>query len=736
MKKYNSICVRLLAFLMIFIMIVASFVGCSKNESKTNTYRSVKGAVLPSQQISANEDYELLWDSDGKAIIFKSLKTGKYWSDILYDSFKEGSLSANGNSPISITVTNTKTLKWETVTSYSQLESNGNVVCRKIDNGLRVTYFFDNYKIAVPVDYILEKDNLTVNIDSSKILEDGTDYKLISVTVLPKFCSVKNDANNGKLFIPSGTGALMDTTENPAGVREYVGEVYGMDSARRNPDNYTDYADIKLPVFGAYGNDTGIMGIIDKCASACEITASAGNDRLGYSSVGTVFYVRGYDRFPYTYHGKYKGVTSRATEDISGDVFSVKYFPLQDENANYIGIAEKYRNYLEENFKLEKVAENSSCYSVTMLGGTNITKSFFGIPYKKLIPLTTFEQATDILENLKDKFNTLPYVRMQGYGDNGIREGSIAGGKKYPSIYGSKKDIKNFIDKYSDAKLYFDFDIVNFSKSNNGFSINSDSAKTAISYKAEHTPVDPLRNNDENNIYYTVSRDKLNDSLKFAIEKSKRYNIDYVSFSTLGYNAYSDTKYIAKSKIETDIINLINKAQSEKKSVAVSNANVYAAISADVIFDVSMDNGKWDSLDEEIPFYQMVFHSYKPMYTQAVNLEENIDAAIAKAVAYGMGVGFDVTYNYESKSDDLSEYRLYGTMYSDVVEQVETLLINSGYDKIYSQVKDLKIINYETYTNGLSKTTFEGGKTIYVNHTNATIDSPVGSLKGYEFSIE
>ncbi len=734
MNRCKNSSPRLLVFMLILCMVAVTFTGCGEKET-SNAYRSVNGAVMDSGVIALNDNYELQWNKDGKATVFKSLKNGKYWSDILYDAFLEGSISANGNSPISITVANTKTLKWDTVTSYSQMESGGNILCKKLENGIRVTYFFDTYKIAIPVDYTLEEDSLNIAVDSSKILEDGTDYKLVSISVAPKFCSVKNDVKGGSLFVPSGSGAVMYAKEDANGTREYVGEVYGRDASRRNPLDLTDWEDIRLPVFGAYGGKTGIMGIIKDGAASCEIKAEAGNARLGYSSVGAVFYVRGYDEFSYTYHGKYKGITTRVTTDMSGQKFSVSYYPLYGDDANFNGIAKKYRNYLIEKGELKETTQSGSAYSVTMLGGTNTTTSIFGIPKKKLVALTTFSQAKEIVADLNKNIGTMPYVRMMAYGDNGIRVGSIAGGKKYPSVYGNSDDIKELNELCKDTGLFFDNDIVYFAKSGSGFSLNFDVAKTAISYKAEHYPVSALRVKDNKNVYYTVARDTLAQSAEFAGKKAEKYGIVGISFSSLGYTAFSDTNYISKDKIEQDVKKVLEKSKSTHK-VAVADANVYAACAADAIFDTATDNGDWDSLDLEIPFYQMVFHSYKPMYTSAVNLEDNTDLAIAKTVAYGMGVGYTLSNDYADKSDDLGEFRLYGTVYSDNADDIKELLVDKGYKDVYSAVSEAQLVNYEIAENGLSKSQFSNGKIIYVNQSDVTVKSPVGKLEPYSFSIE
>ena len=727
---------RALAFVLILSSIAVMFTGCGENGTAANAYRSIKGADIESQVLASNSNAELSWDLDAKAVVYKSVQNGVCWSDILYDAFLAGSTSANGNSPISITVVDTKTFKYDTITSHSQKGSDLSIVCKKIENGIRVAYFFERYKIAVPIEYTLRDDALNVSIVTSNILEDGTDYKLQSISLAPYLCSVPNDAENGNLLVPTGSGALMSTALKAEGQRNYSTLVYGDDASRRSPSNNTDNEYTRLPVFGAYGNNKGILGVIEEGAGSVQIVAQAGNEKLGYSNVYPVFNVRGTDSFVYYYHGEYQGVKERVNENISRDVMSVTYYPLYDVEANYNGMANKYREHLIKNGLLEKSEVKSSAYGITFWGGTGITESILGIPNKKTVALTTFSQANEILGELNEKVGDLPSVRMLGYGDNGMSAGTVAGGKKYLSAYGSKKDLNALLETTKNTAFFMDSDLVYFNKSGAGFSVSTDTAKTAVMYKAESFPVSPVRIYDKNNPYYAIARAKLVDAANIALNKADKYGNKGISFSTLGTTAfsdYSDDKYISKAEIETDVKSVIDNARSKGYTIAVAGANSYAACAADMLFDISTNNGNYSVFDSEIPFYQLVFHSYKPMYSNAINLEQNSDYATAKAVAYGMGLGYSLISEYIDESDDLDEYKLYGALYDDNADDIYEALVTNEYAKIYSAIADSEIESYVMLDSAVSATTYSNGIVVYVNHTNATAMSPVGELAPYAF---
>ena len=118
-----------------------------------------------------------------------------------------------------------------------------------------------------------------------------------------------------------------------------------------------------------------------------------------------------------------------------------------------------------------------------------------------------------------------------------------------------------------------------------------------------------------------------------------------------------------------------------------------------------------------------------------MNLEQNNAYATAKAVAYGMGLGYALIGEYVDESDDLDEYRLYGALYEDNADGIYEALVTNGYAKIYSAIADSQIENYSMLDGAVSATTYSNGITVYVNHTNTTAISPVGELAPYAFSM-
>ena len=130
----------------------------------------------------------------------------------------------------------------------------------------------------------------------------------------------------------------------------------------------------------------------------------------------------------------------------------------------------------------------------------------------------------------------------------------------------------------------------------------------------------------------------------------------------------------------------------------------------------------------------MVFGSYKSLYSNPINSEANLNKAVAKSVAYGMGLGYYITDDYVHESDDLEEFKLYQTVFVDNKEKIKNTLVNDDFISTYNKVNGAALVNYKL-TNGLAKSVFSNGVVIYTNLSNNVVKSPVGNLQPFEYKI-
>ena len=223
-----------------------SLAGCGNNQDRVSKAYKKSSSVesVSSQTLASNDKFELLWEDSVKVVQIKNNKTGKIWSNIPYEYYLAEGFSSKVNSTINITVAQSSNLATEIVRGYDAVS---NTESKTIKDGIRLTYYFDAYKISVPVDYVLKSDHLEVTVDVKNIREDN-DYKLVSVDVDPFFCSTRNESDNSYLFIPVGSGSLMSNKASVDGTQTFSGDVYGVDASAIAEEYIKDETKIRMPV--------------------------------------------------------------------------------------------------------------------------------------------------------------------------------------------------------------------------------------------------------------------------------------------------------------------------------------------------------------------------------------------------------------------------------------------------------------------------------------------------------
>ena len=132
------------------------------------------------------------------------------------------------------------------------------------------------------------------------------------------------------------------------------------------------------------------------------------------------------------------------------------------------------------------------------------------------------------------------------------------------------------------------------------------------------------------------------------------------------------------------------------------------------IYDVPLQSTGHNLFDCDVPFYEIVFKGYVSMSTPSVNLSANEKETILKAVETGCGLGYTLIKNYDPKLLATAESSFYGSAYSDIKPYIEDAVSkNKDY---YNKINGATIKDHIIYENGLRKTVFDNGYSVYVNY--------------------
>ncbi len=740
---------RIIAFALVLCLLLCLLPSCADKSNRAAFVLPETFETIATGTLAENTDYTLKWDDAKKSVMMYSKADGRAWGTSPMDAYESDSLNSFIGSPITIEVVSVSTLGINVARAWSSSISEGTVSAKKIKNGVEVTYYFNEYSVSVPVQYTLRADSMSVSVDSTKITE-GEKYQLKSVTLAPYMCALENikpkeeeddSATEGEetpaptekvdvldenyLFAPIGNGVLI-SPELKDDDRSYTGEVYGTDGSRYQPYEYYKPESIKMPVFGAKDGDHAILGIIEQGAEQVELAISAGNTRPKYSNIAAQFNVRGYDIYADDY-SESAMITTRVSKAMADSTFSIGFYPLRGEDADYIGMANRYREYLIGK-GLKKNTTPQNVYALSILGNVVTTSLAFGVPYQSAKNMTSFSQAATMVKELANETKQNPAVQLAGFGESGVDIGPVAGGFDFASVSGSKDDYKALTDYATKNKisLFTDFDLVFFNEGGNGYSTTSNAAKTATLHKSElYYRMLALRAQDKDlGAYHVLNRAGLFEAMEDLLDEGEDLGVTGYSFGTLGQVAYSDyqeARYQIKMGMGADVQKLFGSVSAAGHKVATDNANDYAVMSADTVFNVEVDPRYSNAFDRYVPFYQIVFKGYVPLYSDALNLATDYDTSVLNALATGVGFGYTLIDHYDTAFAESPSTKLYSSVYSAKKAMiVETV---TKYDDYFKAIDGATITDYEVLDGGLTKTTFSNGVIAYTNPTDMALST-------------
>ncbi len=612
---------------------------------------------------------------------------------------------------------------------------NGRVVTEKINSGIKIEFYFDAYEFMVPVEVTL-RDNGSVGMKvDPNFIQENKKYEVISVSLAPFWCTALNGEDDSYLFIPDGSGALIDTTTTSQIGTQITLPVYGIDPVMYEENKFGSTKEARLPVYGSKRGDFGSVAIIEENSESTQIEAKVGANSLEYSGIYSTIQVRGYsNNYTQQMNNKRKRDEVYAKSMIQSPV-TVGFYPLTGDKASYSGMAETYKNYLSDKGLLTET-DSETALNLTFVGGVMIDKTFAGIPYTDLVAATTLNGVQKIVGDLVDKTGAKMSVKLLGFGSTGIELGSFAGGFTIHKNIGSVSDLAKLNSFCADnkANLYYDFDIVKLKSSSAGYSDLFDTAYSAVGKIGKGYNYDVVtRGFLVETAYSLIKREELPGAADKLLSKISKWDVAGLSMESLSSIAYSDystgtTDYFEKNNMNEDVNAIYAKFKDKGYKVASYDANAYAALASNIVFDTPTQSSQRYSYICDVPFYQMVFKGYVPMSGESINLAANSTDEMLKAVEAGIGLNYTVTENYYNEFIDYKGYYFFDSKYDDIAEGI--VKNTTALADYYAAIDSAKIVSNETLTadgsNGLRQTVFDNGVKVFVNYTDDPLTTPSG----------
>lgn len=724
-RKIACLC---LAVLLLMPML---FTGCGEEGERALAHYTENSLARAGHNVSVqNENFQLAWQDNYQRFRLVDKTTKKsYYSASLDDE-------SVINTPIIVEYydENKRTTATASLSGAVDCLENGTYSSEKIENGFRVVYSFEEKRIAVTVEYLLRDHGVEIRIPIDGLQEE--DCHIYEIQVAPFFTAVQNDTGS-YMMVPSGSGALIKAESSAKGEHLYFESVYGGDLIEPNYFQKRLQGQIHLPVFGSMncdGNeatpDTAMLGIIEEGAECAIVNAHTGGMNNAYSSVYPSFRIRSKEVIVFNDSGQSKKSGSRySNEVVNEEYLSVYYIPMtteKGEDVTYNGMAARYRQYLQDRGYLKNTITNAPSLSVNMLGSTQMTKSFFGIPYQSDVGVTSLVKTKEIVSELKAMLgDKAMLVTLEGYGEGGLANTEIGGGFDISSEVGKRKDLDALVSYAAENGiiLSMDYELAKFQESGSGISVGSGSAVCISSLKAS---VGSYQLNtgllDEDGLsWYLVTRTKLTSLMDKTMQSVKKNGVGAISIGSLNRIVYSDFRdegYAATSGVVDDVNSMLQKSHDNGVLVVADAANDYVVLNADYVTEVPMHSTRFNMFAEDIPFYAMVFQGYVPMTSASINLATDPTDAYLQAVATGMGLQFTLCDSLHDASLWDLDTAFVSSRYVDWKDRIGAMVDESA--ELYAKVGNQSIVRYEKQGD-VSVTEFANGTIVYVNYAEEAV---------------
>lgn len=610
---------------------------------------------------------------------------------------------------------------------------------------------------VIPVEYRIVGNEFHVEVMIDEI-DYPSEVGLLELSLLPGFAAGDDTTTEAYSFVPDGSGAVIFHNKADTRVTGYV-----MPLLDRTKDEAISSVSIKdlpyyesniMPVFGQKQDDNAFFAIIQKGYEMAGIYASIADGYSKYNLSYPVFYptvtddiyyssgstsgIRMFPKMQVESIGEYKDdVTKMMVEKIVNSKYcrlpdtnlEVSYVFLSGDNANYVGMANYYRDYMIKTYSMEKLtAEDNIPLYADLFGVIDKKVAFVGFPVNVKYALTTFEQATEIVEAIKatgiDNIN-VRYLYMA----NGGAVTTMSDKFNVMSKLGGAKGFKNFLSEMNSmgVNVYPDVDILHIyaDKLFDGFTPKNQAAmtlgKTQTIVYDKNLATGRNENNSTNYSHFhprwVLSTKKYAETLAEMFKDYEEFDNKKISLSTLGSTInsdYNEKLIIDRTQTARVVSSLLSQYKNEGYDILVEKGFIHTLPYVTGVIGLPLSSSQLIIEDYEVPFLQMIVHGMVEYVGESINTDQDYKSMVLKCLEYGAGVYGQFMYEDNKVFQNTNYQNFYSLNYTAWLDTLEE--VYSEVNAVLKDVQDQLIVNHERLAPGVFRTTYEGGKQIIVNY--------------------
>ncbi len=655
--------IRLFSLLMALVMVfsVSATVFAEPEEGAVEEAPVVSNAITeidnPEAKIYTLEDYQLVAENANLALylneenadfVIEEKATGHLWYSNPPARERDGASGAAKmelQSQMMISTLSNKDI-YETPNSFTGSVKGGDFKIKKRADGFRIEYDFEKYYVIIPMDVTLGENFVEVSIPVNEVESTGNEKRnstLMSVSLLP-FFGAGASTDDGYFLLPDGAGALLRFNNKKHNYDMYFQDIYGADQNYVQDVYRLVQEDASLPIYGIKKNNQAILAVITEGAGIARINAYPNGKRTSYASAYPEFTIRGSDSL-YLNQADIKVYHKDAA---MAEKLAVRFYPVDADQPNYSGMAKTYREHLIKEQGLKKQEKvSSSAFVLNLLGATNRVEYPLGISWTVTKPFTTYTQAIEIAEALKEK-GVDDIIISYDEALKGDIDGKRTSGAKLDGALGGKggfKKLKAYAEE-NNIDLFMNADLVR--QNDTGVSQIVNGIKTLFNAAVvRYNYVLSTQHKDTGGDSWTfIKASKLipymNKYIAKTIDKGLVEGLGLKTFSNNLYTDYSED--FGRDALVKAFEEVLAGANALPNGVLSDRASDYVIPYSSVITGVPSGSSGFDVCDESVPFYQMVLKGYVPFSLEPLNQNASPEELMLRAIETGAMVQYAFAY--------------------------------------------------------------------------------------------
>jgi len=569
--------------------------------------------------------------------------------------------------------------------------------------------------------YSLDGRALVLDIPFDKIAY-RIKYPITTLSVFP-YMGASGFEDEGYLFVPDGSGALIRFNNNKQSQQPFSTTVYGWDEGRVRKAIISDN---RAP-FAAYGiqkNNNALLCIIENGSSYSSVRADVSGRNNSYNNV--------YARFTMV-HSELMNISGRSQRDVyqyerslpDDESITLRFIVCDDDG--YVGMAKEYRKWLQQKYpSIKKRTDANVPIVVEIPGAVNKTQHRLGIPFDLPLKLTSYKETADMINNFSNLGWKNVKVKLNGWFNRSV-DHTIPTRIRLINTLGSKNDFKNIISS-ADQHGYqvypeVDFFFMRDKKPFDGFNLYHDASRYINRERIQRYPYSFVWFGERNRwgkLSYVARPETMASMIDNFVVKTDDLGIKNIAFRNIGSRLagnYNERNHVSREGSMNMRKETLTKLNNSGTGVMLLAGHAYAAPWADVIVDMALECQDFGITDVSVPFYQIALHGLIPYTGKAINLAEDYTDNILKSIESGAGLYF----SFMTKDTDVLQETKFRQFYANVYHK----WIGDA-DKLYKQfsadfghLSNQAIDNHQIISHGVSVTTYEDGTNVVVNNNKA-----------------